>query len=40
MNSVAPKFPYEDLQAFLAALEADGELKRVKAEVDPHLEIS
>lgn len=40
MNSVAPKFPYEDLQAFLAALEADGDLKRITAEVDPHLEIS
>ncbi|WP_307814477.1 menaquinone biosynthesis decarboxylase [Glycomyces sp. YM15] len=37
---MAPKFPYADLQAFLAALEADGDLKRITAEVDPHLEIS
>jgi 4-hydroxy-3-polyprenylbenzoate decarboxylase len=33
-------FPYEDLQGFLTALERAGELKRVKAEVDPTLEIS
>lgn len=32
--------PYPDFQAFLARLEAAGELKRVKAEVDPRLEIT
>ena len=35
-----PRFPYNDLPEFLAALEAAGELHRVKAEVDPTLEIS
>ena len=39
MGSVAPKFPYDDLQSFLAALEADGDLKRIQAEADPHLEV-
>ncbi|GAB3992904.1 hypothetical protein GCM10029992_03190 [Glycomyces albus] len=37
---MAAKFPYDDLQSFLDTLEADGELKRVSAEVDPNLEIS
>ncbi len=31
---------YDDLQDFLAALEARGELRRIKAEVDPELEIT
>src|SRR5574341_592957 len=31
---------YEDLRAFVAALEREGSLKRVKAEVDPVLEIA
>lgn len=31
---------FEDLQSFLAALERAGELKRVKAPVDPELEIT
>ena len=31
---------YNDLRDFIAALEAQGELKRVKAEVDPYLEIT
>ncbi|MBX6751334.1 MAG: menaquinone biosynthesis decarboxylase [Micromonosporaceae bacterium] len=35
-----PRFPYNDLPEFLAALEAAGELHRVRAEVDPTLEIS
>src|SRR5690606_18521460 len=30
---------YDDLRSFLRALEGDGDLKRVKTEVDPHLEI-
>jgi 4-hydroxy-3-polyprenylbenzoate decarboxylase len=36
----APKFPYADLPEFLTALERAGELHRVKAPVDPTLEIS
>src|SRR5690606_39213736 len=35
-----PKFPYQDLKDFLAALEAAGELHRVPVPVDPTLEIS
>lgn len=31
---------YKDLREFIAALEARGELKRIKAEVDPELEIT
>ncbi len=31
---------YRDLREFIAALEADGELKRVGAVVDPHLEMT
>jgi 4-hydroxy-3-polyprenylbenzoate decarboxylase len=31
---------YSDLQSFLAALERDGDLARVTARVDPHLEIT
>lgn len=31
---------YHDLRDFIAALEAQGELKRIKAEVDPYLEIT
>ncbi|MFG6177392.1 4-hydroxy-3-polyprenylbenzoate decarboxylase [Halomonas sp. THAF12] len=31
---------YKDLREFIAALEAQGELKRVTAEVDPYLEIT
>lgn len=31
--------PHDDLRALLKALERDGDLKRVKAEVDPHLEV-
>lgn len=30
---------YDDLRSFLRALEREGDLKRIKAEVDPHLEI-
>ena len=30
---------YDDLRSFLRALERDRDLKRVKAEVDPHLEV-
>src|SRR5690349_22656847 len=38
---MAPRgFPYADLQSFLAALEAAGELRRVPVPVDPTLEIS
>src|SRR3954464_6087441 len=38
---MAPRrFPFDDLQSFLAALEAAGELRRVSAPVDPTLEIS
>lgn len=32
--------PYRDLREFLAGLEADGELVRVRAEVDPQLEMT
>ena len=35
-----PRFPYQDLREFLVALEAAGELHRVRARVDPTLEIS
>jgi 4-hydroxy-3-polyprenylbenzoate decarboxylase len=35
-----PRFPYPDLKDYLSALEAAGELHRVKAPVDPTLEIS
>ena len=31
---------YKDLREFIAALEAQGELQRISAEVDPHLEIT
>ncbi len=31
---------YSDLQSFLADLERDGDLSRVRAEVDPHLEVT
>ncbi|MFP4264049.1 MAG: hypothetical protein ACLFRS_11880, partial [Halomonas sp.] len=31
---------YKDLRDFIAALEAQGELKRIAAEVDPYLEIT
>lgn len=31
---------YDDLREFLADLERTGDLRRVKAEVDPHLEVS
>jgi 4-hydroxy-3-polyprenylbenzoate decarboxylase len=34
------KFPYQDLPEFLSALEGAGELHRVRARVDPTLEIS
>ncbi|MFF9901626.1 menaquinone biosynthesis decarboxylase, partial [Streptomyces longispororuber] len=30
---------YDDLRSLLRALERDGDLKRIKAEVDPYLEI-
>ncbi|OIV39021.1 menaquinone biosynthesis decarboxylase [Mangrovactinospora gilvigrisea] len=30
---------YDDLRSFLRALEREGELKRISAEVDPHLEV-
>lgn len=30
---------YDDLRAFLRALDKEGDLTRVKAEVDPHLEV-
>ena len=33
-------FPFADLRGFLAALESRGELKRIRAEVDPELEIT
>ena len=32
--------PYRDLQEFIAVLEREGELRRVKVEADPELEIS
>jgi len=35
-----PKFPYQDLNEYLAALTGAGELHRVRARVDPTLEIS
>jgi 4-hydroxy-3-polyprenylbenzoate decarboxylase len=31
---------YKDLREFIAMLEAQGELKRIKTEVDPHLEMT
>ena len=38
---MAPRgFPYQDLSAFVAALEQAGELRRVRVPVDPTLEIS
>ncbi|HEX5495488.1 MAG TPA: menaquinone biosynthesis decarboxylase [Mycobacteriales bacterium] len=33
-------YPYDDLRDFLAALERQGELRRVSVPVDPHLEVS
>src|SRR4051795_11467759 len=33
-------FPYPDLQSFLSALEAAGELRRITVPLDPTLEIS
>jgi 4-hydroxy-3-polyprenylbenzoate decarboxylase len=35
-----PRWPFRDLHEFISALEARGELKRVKVEVDPVLEVS
>jgi 4-hydroxy-3-polyprenylbenzoate decarboxylase len=32
--------PYKDIQEFIAAIEARGELRRIKVEVDPELEIT
>jgi 4-hydroxy-3-polyprenylbenzoate decarboxylase len=40
MVCMARGFPYADLNEFLAALQRAGELHRVSAPVDPHLEIS
>jgi 4-hydroxy-3-polyprenylbenzoate decarboxylase len=31
---------YKDLRDFIAMLEAQGELKRITVEVDPHLEMT
>ena len=31
---------YRDLRDFIAALEEKGELKRIRAEVDPYLEMT
>ena len=31
---------YKDLRDFIAQLESQGELKRIKAEIDPHLEMT
>jgi 4-hydroxy-3-polyprenylbenzoate decarboxylase len=31
---------FSDLQEFVAALERDGDLTRVSARVDPHLEVT
>src|SRR3990172_2178930 len=31
--------PYRDLREFISLLEKEGEIVRVKAEVDPHLEV-
>jgi len=36
----AKGFPYHDLQSFISACEAAGELRRVRVPVDPTLEIS
>lgn len=35
-----PTVPYQDLRGFITALEKAGELRRVTAEVDPHLEMT
>lgn len=32
--------PFLDLRSFLSALESDGDLRRVRFEVDPELEIT
>ena len=32
--------PHRDLQEFMAVLEREGELRRVKVEADPELEIA
>ncbi|MCY4263359.1 MAG: UbiD family decarboxylase, partial [Gammaproteobacteria bacterium] len=32
--------PFNDLRQFIDLLEKQGELKRISAEVDPHLEIT
>lgn len=34
------QMPFDDLQSFLTALESEGDLKRVKVQVDPELEIT
>ncbi|MEO6562764.1 MAG: 3-octaprenyl-4-hydroxybenzoate decarboxylase, partial [Nitrosospira sp.] len=31
---------YKDLRDFIAQLESQGELKRITAEIDPHLEMT
>jgi 4-hydroxy-3-polyprenylbenzoate decarboxylase len=35
-----PAMKYRDLRDFIAQLEAQGELRRIKVEVDPHLEMT
>src|SRR5687767_8704588 len=37
-SPVSPNMPFQDLQEFLRYLERDGQLKRIRAEVDPVLE--
>src|ERR1051326_6625870 len=34
------RMPYDDLQEFLRALDAEGELRRISAPVDPVLEVA
>jgi len=39
-NSMEPFMKYKDLRDFIALLESKGQLKRIKQEIDPYLEMT
>src|SRR5215468_9151048 len=38
-SAILDRMAYDDLRSLLRALEREGDLKRIKAEVDPYLEV-
>lgn len=38
-SAILGHMAYDDLRSLLRALEREGDLKRIKAEVDPYLEV-